>query len=150
MTDGRPDRDCQHQGRLTNRFGSEHCGLLVRGVFQQTHIEHRGSISYRWNFIGCRSVAKQSTLIVPFQLFGGQPTSALHKATFDLAYVESRVNRIAHIVNDVCLQDFHFTRESVNDHFRDGSTISKVIKGLSACLFTVIVNLGRFVKTGCR
>jgi hypothetical protein len=46
----------------------------------------------------------QPTLLVPAQLFAGQPAHALDKGALDLADIDRGINRVTGIVQDIGLQ----------------------------------------------
>ena len=62
-------------------------------------------------------MCKELALLVPNALFHGEPTHALHIATFNLAFVDGWVDALARVVNDVDSLDPILASACVNFNF---------------------------------
>src|SRR5690606_12452646 len=68
----------------------------------------------------------------------------------DLADVDGRVQRSAHIVEDVGAQHLVFAGQGVDDHFATGGAEGVVVERSSARLAAVVKDFRGLVETGAR
>ena len=78
-------------------------GFAIVPALPDADIEFFGHVAADRNFVGGWRVGAQSALFVPPQFLAGQPTDPLHKPAFNLAKINGRVNRAAHVMQDVDL-----------------------------------------------
>ncbi len=113
----------------------------------QLDVEVRGDVSSGWDFVGAGAPRQQLAVSTPDQFFGGDPAQTLHKTALDLSDVQRRVERMPHIMQDVHAQQFVLTRQRINRHLAAGSAIRKVVERTTTQGGTVVVDVGRGVKT---
>ena len=92
----------------------------------------------------------QLALLVPPQLFGGQPAHALDKGALDLTFVKDRVQRPAYIVQNIRPLDPVFAGQSIDGHLGTRGTVSVVIERPTLARVAVPVDFRGFVKPCCR
>ena len=91
---------------------------------------------------------RQPALVVPDQLFGGQPAGALHIAALDLADIQRRVQGTPHIMDDIGAQDTVFAGQGVDNHLGHGGAIGKIIERATAALDAIPLDVGCCIKPG--
>src|SRR5512133_1457651 len=79
-------------------------------------------------FVGAGRVRAEVALVVPHQFLGGEPAHALHKTAFNLPDVDGRIDRSAHVVQDIHFQDAALAGQSVDGYLGTGCAIGKVVK----------------------
>ena len=143
---GLPHANGQHKRRLAHGFRSKHVVFAV-GLGPQSDVEVLWHIAGGRNFVSAGRVGGELALVVPHQLFGGEPAHTLHKAAFNLPDVERWVDAVPHVVQDVNGQHAVFAGEGVNGHFGASRAISKVVKRSPSEGGFVVVDFGCAVKT---
>ena len=73
-------------------------------------------------------MGQQPALVVPDELFGGEPARPLHIAALDLPDVERGVQARAGVMQDIGAQDAVFAAEPVENHFADGHAIGEIVE----------------------
>ena len=71
----------------------------------------------------------KASCCIPNQFFGCQPANTLQKATFNLTHINGRIDRFSNIMQQISAKQTIFTRQQIDNHFRHGRTIGKIIKG---------------------
>src|SRR5690606_14701630 len=85
ILDRTPHRDAEHERRLAHGLGVEHRVLGVLAVLHQLDPQIEGHVGHRRHLVAGRAAGHQLALVVPHQLFHGQPAHALDEAALDLA-----------------------------------------------------------------
>src|ERR1017187_1081746 len=131
VADGLARGDGQHQRGLADGLAAKNHARLG-GPFQERHLAHAGQFRPRGQLVGGGPVGGCASLAVPQQLFEGEPAKALDVAAFDLAAIDQRGKRIAHVLEDVHPQPARIAGEPVHLHFGDSSAISEIVERMSA------------------
>ena len=88
----------------------------------------------------------EHALVAPLQLFAREPAHALNECAFNLPFIQCRIQRAAHIVQDVNALHFHLAGQRVDSHLRTRGAVGKVIERSALEGIAVPVNFWRFVE----
>ena len=105
--------DREHQRRLAHRLAAVHRPALRR-LRQERHVELGRRVAEGRDLVGARRVRQEAPAIVPEQLLARQPAHALHERALDLPAIDARVQRVAHVVEDVHAEDALHPAEAVD------------------------------------
>ena len=149
--DGIADRlahgDGQHEGRFAHRLAAVNRILGIGRVGQQTHAEIARHVPDRRNFVGVGRMREQFALAVPDQFLGGEPTHALHETTFDLSAIDTLIDGLSAVVENVDAAHMHVAGETIDLDFADRGTYRKIIKRVPLARIPVPMDLRRAVET---
>ena len=128
VAEGFADRDGEHQGRFAYGFGTVN-GVVLRGVGEEVDAEVEGGIRKGGDGVGAGAVGEEDAVIVPLQVFAGEPTGALHKAAFDLTPVQVGAEGVADVVEDIDAAQVMHSGVAIDFDFADRSAESVVVEG---------------------
>ena len=92
--------------------------------------------------------ARRARAVIEHQLLSGEPARALHEAALDLAEIDGRIQRAAHVMQDVHAQHAVLAGERVNSHLCHGHTIGEIEEWAAMARRLVPVDLRRGVIAG--
>src|SRR3989338_1045719 len=148
VLDRTPHGDAEHKRRLADGLGVEHGVFRVLAVFHQVDTQVQRHIGDGRDLVAGWAVGHQLAFAIPHQLFHGQPTHALNECTFDLADIDSRVQRCADVMQDVGAQHLVLAGQGIDDHLGAGGAVGEVVERAAGGLVAVVVDLRRAVETG--
>ena len=128
----------------------EHRVLRVFAVLNQRDAQITGHITDRRDFVAGRAIGEQFALVVPHQFFAGEPAHALHKTALNLADINGRIQRRAHVMQNVGAQQAVFAGQRIHQHFTAGRAVGEVIERFAASGGAIVMDARHFVETGGR
>ena len=150
VAEGFADGDGEHEGRFADCFGAVN-GVVLCGVGEEVDAEVEGGVGEGGDGVGAGAVSEEDAVVVPLQIFAGEPTRSLHKGSFDLAAVEVGAEGVADIVENVDAAKMMHSGVAIDFHFADGGAESVVVEGAAfgAFLGPIPFEVGGLVES-CR
>ncbi len=90
----------------------------------------------------------QIAFIVPLHLFGRAPTDTLNVATFHLAEIDARVDRVSNVVQYVRAEERMAPCQHIHHHLTHCHAERIIIEWLAETLFLVPPDVRCLVETG--
>jgi len=112
-------------------------GVRIAGILKESNVELHRNITGTRDLVGARTTAEQLTLVVVHDLLVGGPAHTLDEGTLDLTDVESRVQTLAEIHDNVSAEDRMLTSESVHLNLAACSTKGEVGEHLAHTVLEV-------------
>ena len=130
MLNGHKNRNSQDERRLTDGFGGGDVSL-VRVIVDDVDIHHIRHIVNVGDFVRRWRVRKQIALFGVAQFFHRHPTNALRQPADNLAAIDTGVDLLADIHENIQSFDFQITCKSVDQHLGDGAATGEVKKRIA-------------------
>ena len=127
VAEGFADGDGEHEGRFADGFGTVD-GRALGGVGEKVDAEVEGSIREGGDGVGAGAVSEKDAIIVPLQVFAGEPAGSLHEGAFNLAAVEVGAEGVADVVENIDTAKMMHPGVAIDFDFADGSAESVVVK----------------------
>ena len=108
-----------------------------------------GQLGPRAQLVRGSAGGHEAAVIVPHQLFEGEPAEALQEPAFHLTAIDQRRGRVTDILKDVGTQHRVLPREAIDGDFGDGRAVGEIVEGLAASGGCVPVDFGRAVVSLC-
>ena len=117
MTNRLEHRDSKHKWRLTHRLAPLDRTLGILAPLCQPHIKMPWFVRSQRYLVGARRMGSELTFVIPPKLFSGQPAHPLNECALHLPTVNRRVERAAHIMQNISARDTIFACKRINLNF---------------------------------
>ncbi len=107
-----------------------------------------GNVAGHRDLVGAGSVRQQLAVAVPDALFHREPAHALDVGALDLALVNGRVDRSAHVVHDVHGLQPPLAGAGVDLDLGHGRAVAEIVERPALQRLEVVGDVGRHVETG--